>query len=113
MLLQCSTSLCCKAVTRRAAGDAAARAAPDAHRSGGAHAAVQRTPHGILLGLVYRLLVVGLAALAVTRPRRTAAPDRALSLRRLQPGHVGDYVARLLVGATCWARRPCPGCRPG
>ncbi|MFJ9817613.1 complex I subunit 5 family protein [Streptomyces sp. NPDC101151] len=77
--------------------------------SGGAHASVHWTPHGILLGLASTLLAAGLAALAVTRPRRLATPDRALPLRRLQSGHVGDYVAWLLVGATVLGALALPG----
>ncbi|MEU2060515.1 complex I subunit 5 family protein [Streptomyces sp. NPDC013455] len=68
--------------------------------SGGAHASVHWTAHGALLGVVSTVLAVALAGLAVTRPRWAAAPDRAAPLRRLQSGHVGDYVAWLLVGAT-------------
>lgn len=77
--------------------------------SGGAHTSVHWTPHGILLGLASTLLAVGLAALAVTRPRRLATPDWALPLRRLQSGHVGDYVAWLLVGATALGALTLPG----
>ncbi|MFF8423621.1 complex I subunit 5 family protein [Streptomyces sp. NPDC016566] len=77
--------------------------------SGGAHASVHWTPHGILLGLVSTLLAVGLAALAVTHPRRLATPDWALPLRRLQSGHIGDYVAWLLVGATALGVLTLPG----
>ncbi|MEV5879046.1 complex I subunit 5 family protein [Streptomyces sp. NPDC052101] len=68
--------------------------------SGGAHASVHWTLQGVLLGLASAALAVALAGLAVTRPRWTAAPDWARPLRRLQSGHVGDYVAWLLVGAT-------------
>lgn len=77
--------------------------------SGGAHALVHWTPDGILLGLLSTLLAVALAALAVTRPGWAAAPDWALPLRRLQSGHVGDYVAWLLVGATVLGALALPG----
>ncbi|MGW2700195.1 complex I subunit 5 family protein [Streptomyces sp. NPDC001340] len=77
--------------------------------SGGAHASVRWTAHGILLGLASALLAVGFAALAVTRPRWMAAPDWALPLRRLQSGHIGDYVAWLLVGATVLGALTLPG----
>ncbi|MFI8243959.1 complex I subunit 5 family protein [Streptomyces sp. NPDC085866] len=77
--------------------------------SGGAHASVHWTAHGVVLGLVSTLLAVGLAALAVTRPRWAATPDWALPLRRLQSGHVGDYVAWLLVGATVLGALTLPG----
>ncbi|MGW2741664.1 complex I subunit 5 family protein [Streptomyces sp. NPDC001450] len=77
--------------------------------SGGAHASVHWTAHGILLGLASSLLAVGLAALAVTRPGWVATPDWALPLRRLQSGHIGDYVAWLLVGATVLGTLTLPG----
>ncbi|GHI03656.1 hypothetical protein AQI88_35970 [Streptomyces cellostaticus] len=77
--------------------------------SGGAHAVVHWTLHGILLGLLSTLLAVALAALAVTRPSWVAAPDWTLPLRRLQSGHVGDYVAWLLVGATVLGALALPG----
>ncbi|MFI6854103.1 hypothetical protein [Streptomyces sp. NPDC050416] len=56
---------------------------------------VHWTPPGVLLGLASTALALALAAVAVTRPR-----GRALPLRRLHSGHVGDYVAWLLVGTT-------------
>ncbi|MFI5683359.1 complex I subunit 5 family protein [Streptomyces sp. NPDC051636] len=77
--------------------------------SGGAAATVAWTPEGILLGLLSTLLAVGLAALAVTRPAWTAAPDRARPLRRLQSGHLGDYVAWLLLGTTLLGALTLPG----
>ncbi|MGW0212313.1 complex I subunit 5 family protein [Streptomyces sp. NPDC003233] len=80
-------------------GDMVARSVNEAG-SGGAQASAQWTAHGILLSLASTALAVGLAGLAVTRPHWTAAPDWARPLRRLQSGHVGDYVAWLLVGAT-------------
>ncbi|MEV0211173.1 complex I subunit 5 family protein [Streptomyces sp. NPDC050788] len=67
------------------------------------------TPHGVLLGLASTLLAVGLAALAVTRPALLTAPDWTQSLRRLQSGHVGDYVAWLLVGAVLLGALALPG----
>lgn len=78
--------------------------------SGGAVVtAAHWTPLGVLLGLVSTLLALGLAALAVTRPHLLAAPDRALPLRRLQSGHVGDYVAWVLVGAALLGALALPG----
>jgi multicomponent Na+:H+ antiporter subunit D len=77
--------------------------------SGGAHASVHWTSHGVLLGVASTVLAVALAALAVTRPRWVAAPDWAAPLRRLQSGHVGDYVAWLLVGATVLGALALPG----
>ncbi|MEU9989303.1 complex I subunit 5 family protein [Streptomyces sp. NPDC048045] len=77
--------------------------------SGGAQVSVHWTPHGVLLGLLSVLLAVALAALAVTRPHRVTAPGWASPLRRLQSGHVGDYVAWLLVGATVLGALVLPG----
>ncbi|MEU6591587.1 complex I subunit 5 family protein [Streptomyces sp. NPDC046881] len=77
--------------------------------SGGAHASVHWTAHGVLLGLASTVLAAALAGLAVTRPRWVAAPDWAAPLRRLQSGHVGDYVAWLLVGATVLGALALPG----
>jgi multicomponent Na+:H+ antiporter subunit D len=78
--------------------------------SGGAVVTVPHwTPAGVLLGLASALLALGLAALAVTRPHLLSAPAWALPLRRLQSGHVGDYVAWLLVGATLLGALALPG----
>ncbi|MBW8793720.1 MAG: NADH dehydrogenase [Streptomyces sp.] len=66
--------------------------------TGGTPAAVHWTTAGVLLGCLSTLLAVGLAAVAIVRPGLLSAPDRALPLRRLQSGHIGDYVAWLLVG---------------
>lgn len=73
--------------------------------SGGAH----WTAHGVLLGVASTALAVALAGLAVTRPDWTAAPGWAAPLRRLQSGHVGDYVAWLLVGTTVLGALALPG----
>ncbi|MFJ4466571.1 complex I subunit 5 family protein [Streptomyces sp. NPDC089424] len=77
--------------------------------SGGAVVPVHWTPLGVVLGLFSTALAVGLAAAAVARPKLLAAPDRALPLRRLQSGHVGDYVAWLLVGSTLLGALALPG----
>lgn len=89
-------------------GDLVARSVNEAG-SGGAQVSVHWTLHGALLGLAATVLAAALAALAVTRPRWVAAPDRAAPLRRLQSGHVGDYVAWLLVGATALGLLALPG----
>ncbi|MFG2602622.1 complex I subunit 5 family protein [Streptomyces sp. NPDC048514] len=89
-------------------GDVVARSVNEAG-SGGAHASAHWTPHGALLGVVSTVLAAALAGLAVTRPRWVAAPGRAAPLRRLQSGHVGDYVAWLLVGATVLGALALPG----
>jgi multicomponent Na+:H+ antiporter subunit D len=81
--------------------------------SGGVLTSVHWTPAGVLLDLTSTLLAVGLAAVAVTRPALLAAPDWALPLRRLQSGHVGDYVAWVLVGATLLGALALPGIAGG
>ena len=77
--------------------------------SAGALTSVHWTRSGALLGLVSSLLALGLAAVAVTGPPLLAAPGRALPLRRLQSGHVGDYVAWLLVGTALLGALALPG----
>nr|WP_303708893.1 hypothetical protein [Kutzneria buriramensis]WKX06608.1 hypothetical protein Q4V64_03505 [Kutzneria buriramensis] len=72
-------------------------------------APVHWTPVGILLGLASTALAVGLAAVAVTRPKLLAPPQWALPLRRLQSGHVGDYVAWVLVGSAVLGALALPG----
>ncbi|MDQ0597079.1 multicomponent Na+:H+ antiporter subunit D [Streptomyces canus] len=89
--------------------DVVAHAVNEAGSGGVVVASVHWTPAGVLLGLVSTALAVGLAAVAVTRPRLLAAPGRALSLRRLQSGHIGDYVAWLLVGAGLLGALALPG----
>ncbi|MFI5972258.1 complex I subunit 5 family protein [Streptomyces sp. NPDC051452] len=89
-------------------GDLVARSVNEAG-SGGAHASAQWTAHGALLGVASTALAAALAALAVTRPGWLAAPGWAEPLRRLQSGHVGDYVAWLLVGATVLGALALPG----
>ncbi|MFF4835768.1 complex I subunit 5 family protein [Streptomyces sp. NPDC001315] len=81
--------------------------------SGGVVTSVHWTPAGILLGLLSTLLAVGLAAVAVTRPKLLGAPHRLLPLRRLQSGHVGDYVAWVLVGTTLLGALALPGVAGG
>ncbi|MFI7498376.1 complex I subunit 5 family protein [Streptomyces sp. NPDC049687] len=77
--------------------------------SGGALTSVHWTLPGVLLGLASTLLAAGLATVAVTRPGLLSAPRRALPLRRLQSGHVGDYVAWLLVGTALLGALALPG----
>jgi multicomponent Na+:H+ antiporter subunit D len=68
------------------------------------------TSAGVVLGLVSTLLAVGLAALALwgpLLPRALRSGAQRLSpplsvLRRVHSGHVGDYVAWLLVGTTAF-----------
>ncbi len=77
--------------------------------SGGAFTSPHWTPAGVLLGLTSTLLAVGLAALAVTH--RKGLPGEAWTgpLRRLQSGHIGDYVAWLLAGAALLGALALPG----
>ncbi|MFJ9905549.1 complex I subunit 5 family protein [Streptomyces sp. NPDC101152] len=77
--------------------------------AGGVVNSVDWTGSGVLLGLLSALLAVALAAFAVARPRLLAVPDWALPLRRLQSGHVGDYVAWVLVGAALLGALALPG----
>ncbi|GAA4324785.1 hypothetical protein GCM10023086_51440 [Streptomyces venetus] len=88
---------------------AVGRAVQGAGTGGLVHVSVHWTPLGVLLGLVSTALALALAAVAVTRPRLIAAPGRALPLRRLQSGHVGDYVAWFLVGTTLLGALALPG----
>ncbi|MFI7407170.1 complex I subunit 5 family protein [Streptomyces sp. NPDC049627] len=90
-------------------GAVVARAVNEAGSGGAVVPAPHWSPAGVLLGLASTALALGLATLAVTRPRLLAAPDRALPLRRLQSGHVGDYVAWVLVGATVLGALALPG----
>jgi multicomponent Na+:H+ antiporter subunit D len=73
------------------------------------HSSVHRTQPGVLPGLASAAPALALAAVAVARPRLLAAPGRALPLRRLRSGHVGDYVAWLLVGTTLLGALALPG----
>ncbi|MFE9172978.1 complex I subunit 5 family protein [Streptomyces kebangsaanensis] len=83
--------------------------AVDEAGSWGVFSSVEWTATGVLLDLLSTLLAVGLAAVAVTRPQLLGAPGRALPLRRLQSGHVGDYVAWLLVGTALLGALALPG----
>ncbi|MFB6934837.1 complex I subunit 5 family protein [Streptomyces chartreusis] len=90
-------------------GEVLSRAVNEAGSGGAVVPAPHWSPAGVLLDLVATALALGLAALAVTRPGWLAAPRRALPLRRLQSGHVGDYVAWVLVGATVLGALALPG----
>ncbi|MCH5671372.1 complex I subunit 5 family protein [Streptomyces gilvus] len=89
-------------------GDLVARSVNEAG-SGGVLGSVEWTGPGVLLGLLSTGLAVGLAALAAVRPKLLTCPDWALPLRRLQSGHVGDYVAWVLVGAALLGALALPG----
>ncbi|WP_369230200.1 complex I subunit 5 family protein [Streptomyces sp. R21] len=77
--------------------------------SGGAITSPHWTLAGVLLGLLSALLAGGLAALAVARPELLRERPWTGALRRLQSGHIGDYVAWLLVGATVLGALALPG----
>ncbi|WP_328660746.1 complex I subunit 5 family protein [Streptomyces sp. NBC_00334] len=94
-------------------GDAVARAMGEATTAGLVHTSVHWTPVGVGLGLLSTVLAAVLAAVAVARPGRLVAPGWATVLRRLQSGHVGDYVAWLLVGATVMGVLALPAVLPG
>ena len=77
--------------------------------SGGAITSPHWTLAGVLLGLLSALLAGGLAALAVARPELLGERPWTGALRRLQSGHIGDYVAWLLVGTTVLGALALPG----
>ena len=77
--------------------------------SGGAITSPHWTLVGVLLGLFSTLLAGGLAALAVARPELLGERPWTGALRRLQSGHIGDYVAWLLVGTTVLGALALPG----
>jgi multicomponent Na+:H+ antiporter subunit D len=93
--------------------DVVAHAVNEAGSGGALVASVHWTPVGIVLGVASTALAVGLAATAVTRPRLLGAPGWALRLRRQQSGHVGDYVAWVLVGAALLGALALPGISGG
>lgn len=94
-------------------GNAVAHAMSEATSAGLVHTSVHWTPLGVGLGLLSTAVAVALAAVAVARPGLLAAPDWMLPLRRLQSGHVGDYVAWLLVGTTVLGTLALPGVLSG
>ncbi|MGA6202877.1 NADH-quinone oxidoreductase subunit D, partial [Streptomyces avermitilis] len=61
------------------------------------------------LGLTSTAVAVGLAALAVTRPKLLGEQRWTEPLRHLQSGYIGDYVAWLLAGATLLGALALPG----
>ncbi|MGF0176498.1 complex I subunit 5 family protein [Streptomyces sp. Marseille-Q5077] len=90
-------------------GEVVAHAVNEAGSGGAPVPAPHWTLAGVLLDLTATALALGLAVLAVTRPDLLAAPSHARPLRRLQSGHVGDYVAWVLVGATLLGALALPG----
>ncbi|MGV9456246.1 complex I subunit 5 family protein [Streptomyces sp. NPDC003635] len=89
--------------------DVVAHAVNEAGSAGAVVPSLHWTPAGVLLDLISTLLAAVLAVLAVARPAWLAAPAWADPLRRLQSGHVGDYVAWLLVGAVVLGALALPG----
>lgn len=77
--------------------------------SGAAAPSPHWTLAGVLLGLTSTLLALALAALAVTHPKPLGESSWTAPLPRLQSGHIGDYVAWLLVGTTLLAALAAPG----
>ncbi|MCW7946645.1 NADH dehydrogenase [Streptomyces hygroscopicus] len=77
--------------------------------SGGAAASPHWNAAGVLLGLTSTAVAVALAALAVSRPHLLGERTWTLRLRRLQSGHIGDYVAWVLAGAALLAVLVLPG----
>ncbi|KIF73006.1 NADH dehydrogenase, partial [Streptomyces sp. 150FB] len=91
-------------------GTAVARAVDEA-LPGTAKALPEWSATGVLLGLLSASLAAGLATYAVRRPLRPVEElrDWAGPLRRLHSGHVGDYVAWLLVGMVLLGALTLPG----
>ncbi|GAB7059150.1 complex I subunit 5 family protein [Streptomyces mexicanus] len=77
--------------------------------SPGVFSSAHWTASGVLLDLLSTLLAAVLAGVAVARPGLLSAPGWALPLRRLQSGHVGDYVAWLLLGTALLGALALPG----
>ncbi|TJZ44492.1 NADH-quinone oxidoreductase subunit D [Streptomyces piniterrae] len=84
--------------------------------SGSALSHVSASPHwtaaGVVLDLVSTALAIGCAALAVWRPGRTGHPGASgwwTPIRRMQSGHIGDYVAWALAGVALLAVLTVPG----
>ncbi|MFD4528278.1 hypothetical protein ACFWP7_31005 [Streptomyces sp. NPDC058470] len=77
--------------------------------SGRAAASPHWTLTRVLPGLTSTLLALGLAALAVTRSKLLGERPWTAPLRRLQSGHIGDYVAWMLMGTTLLTVLALPG----
>ncbi|MGW4142297.1 complex I subunit 5 family protein [Streptomyces mirabilis] len=77
--------------------------------SGGAAPSPHWTVAGLLLGLTSTLLALGLATFAVTRTKPLDEPSWMAPLRRLLSGHIGDYVAWMLMGTLPLAALALPG----
>ncbi|MEU4896811.1 complex I subunit 5 family protein [Streptomyces sp. NPDC044780] len=68
-------------------------------------------PTGIVLGLLSTALAIALATLAVRRPARDGTAALLAPVRRLQSGHIGDYVAWLVAGTALLTVLTVPGIR--
>ncbi len=73
----------------------------------------QWTPLGALLGLASAALGAGLAAAAVRGPAHREPRPWTEPLRRLHSGHIGDYVAWLLMGTALLGALALPGVLTG
>ncbi|MFE9253018.1 complex I subunit 5 family protein [Streptomyces sp. NPDC007088] len=71
------------------------------------------TSSGVVLGLLSTALALTLAALAVLHPVAPGGRTWTGPLRRLQSGHIGDYVAWLLAGAALLTALTLPGTLTG
>ncbi|MCM3805389.1 hypothetical protein ND808_05770 [Streptomyces sp. DR7-3] len=89
---------------RRAVLDGRAAAAP-------VYVPPHRQTTGILFGLLSTALAITLATLAVRRPVHTGTAALLAPLRRLQSGHIGDYVAWLVAGTALLTVLTVPGIR--
>ncbi|MET9482312.1 complex I subunit 5 family protein [Streptomyces sp. NPDC006638] len=76
---------------------------------GTASVAPEWTTTGVLLGLLSAVLAAAVGTYAVLRPPGAAARDWTAPLRRLHSGHIGDYVAWLLVGMALLGALTFPG----
>ncbi|MEU6095269.1 complex I subunit 5 family protein [Streptomyces sp. NPDC047079] len=81
--------------------------------SGGALASAHWTVAGVLLGVVSTAGALALAAIAVTRPELLGERPWTWPLRRLQSGHIGDYVAWVLLGTALLGALALPGILTG
>ncbi|MEV6315763.1 complex I subunit 5 family protein [Streptomyces sp. NPDC051776] len=72
-------------------------------------AAPHWTVAGVLLGLLSAGLACALALLGVRRPRPGRMAGIMAPVRRLQSGHIGDYVAWVVVGMALLAALAAPG----
>jgi multicomponent Na+:H+ antiporter subunit D len=63
----------------------------------------------VLLGLLSTVLGAAVALLGLRRPHTTVTERLIAPLRRLQSGHIGDYVAWTVAGMALLALLAAPG----